>query len=456
MIFSPSPPPDDVISVSALNRLARELLELGVPPVWISGEISNLTLAASGHAYFSLKDGSAQVRCVMFRNALTRLAAKPREGMQVELRGQVTLYEARGEFQINVETLRSAGLGRLYEAFEKLKAKLEAEGLFAAERKRALPSHPRAIGIVTSPAAAALRDVVSTLHRRMPSIPLILYPTPVQGLGAEQQIAAAIRQASARSEVDVLIVCRGGGSIEDLWAFNEEVVARAVADCRIPVVSGVGHETDFTICDFVADRRAPTPTAAAELVSPSREQLLQRVDQVQRQLERALSRLMTDKAQQLDFLSRRLVHPGERLARQRDTLKLAEHRLQSRIRAILDGSNRRLASTEARLARLFPDLGSQHRQLDQLGERLDRSMARLLAECQRRLARCEGTLTALNPNAVLARGYAIVQKADGRAVKAPYEVVRGERVTLRLAEGQTEAIIDPPQTATQIQAELPF
>jgi len=456
MIFSPSANPDDVISVSALNRLARELLELGVPPVWISGEISNLTLAASGHAYFSLKDGSAQVRCVMFRNSLARLAAKPREGMQVELRGQVTLYEARGEFQINVETLRSAGLGRLYEAFEKLKAKLEADGLFAAERKRALPPHPRAIGIVTSPAAAALRDVVSTLRRRMPSIPLILYPTPVQGLGAEQQIAAAIRQASTRREVDVLIVCRGGGSIEDLWAFNEEVVARAVADCTMPVVSGVGHETDFTICDFVADRRAPTPTAAAELVSPSREQLLQRVDQVQRQLERALSRLMTDKAQQLDFLSRRLVHPGERLARQRDALTLAEHRLQSRIRANLDNNHRRLATAGARLARLVPDLGSQHRLLDQFGERLDRSMTRLLAERQRRLARCEGTLTALNPNAVLARGYAIVQKADGHAVKAPHEVVRGERVTLRLAEGQTEAIIDPPQATAQIQAEFPF
>jgi len=456
MIFAPSANPDDVISVSALNRLARELLELGVPPVWISGEISNLTLAASGHAYFSLKDGSAQVRCVMFRNQVARLAAKPREGMQVELRGQVTLYEARGEFQINVDTLRSAGLGRLYEAFEKLKARLEAEGLFAPARKRALPPHPRAIGIVTSPAAAALRDVVSTLRRRMPSIPLILYPTPVQGLGAEQQIAAAIRQASARREVDVLIVCRGGGSIEDLWSFNEEVVARAVADCTIPVVSGVGHETDFTICDFVADRRAPTPTAAAELVSPSREQLLQRVEQVQRQLDRALARLMTDKSQQLDFLSRRLVHPGERLARQRDALILAEHRLNGRIRASLASRSRRLAAAEARLARLQPDLSQQHRLLDQLGERLGRSVTRLLSEQQRRLARCEGTLIALNPEAVLARGYAIVQKANGHAIKAPHEVTRGERVTLRLAEGHTEAIIDPPAGEPVVQAELPF
>ena len=258
----------DIISVSTLNRMARSLLENGLPPQWIGGEISNLTLAASGHAYFSLKDASAQVRCVMFRQRMSRLAFTPREGMQVELRGTVTLYEARGDYQIAVDTMREAGLGRLFEAYDRLRRRLAEEGLFDEAHKRALPPHPRAIGIVTSPAAAALRDVVTTLRRRMPSIPLVLYPTPVQGSDAGRQIAQAIATASRRDEVDVLIVCRGGGSIEDLWAFNEEAVARAIVACRIPVVSGVGHETDTTIADFAADCRAPTPTAAAELVSP--------------------------------------------------------------------------------------------------------------------------------------------------------------------------------------------
>ena len=240
---------------------------------------------------------------------MAQLPFRPAEGMQVELKGTVTLYEARGDFQINVDQMRSAGLGRLYEAFEKLKAKLQAEGLFNPARKRPLPAHPAAIGIVTSPAAAALRDVVSTLRRRMPAIPLILYPAQVQGEGSAQQVADAIRRAGERREVDVLIVCRGGGSIEDLWSFNEEIVARAVAASPIPTVSGVGHETDFTICDFVADKRAPTPTAAAELVSPSREHLNAQLETAKRGLERALGRLLTDKSQQLDYLARRLATP---------------------------------------------------------------------------------------------------------------------------------------------------
>ncbi|MCG9063437.1 exodeoxyribonuclease VII large subunit, partial [Laribacter hongkongensis] len=252
---------NNIISVSELNRIARELLETAIPPVWISGEISNLTLAASGHAYFSLKDERAQIRAVMFRNRLSQLGFRPKEGLRVEVRGTVSLYEARGDYQINVSQMQEAGLGALYAAFEALKTRLAAEGLFDNQLKRPLPAHPKVIGIVTSLQAAALRDVLTTLRRRAPQIPVVLYPTQVQGDTAPAQIVAAIEAASRRQDADVLIVCRGGGSIEDLWAFNDEQVARAIRACRLPVISGVGHETDFTIADFAADVRAPTPTA---------------------------------------------------------------------------------------------------------------------------------------------------------------------------------------------------
>ncbi|MFK7090399.1 exodeoxyribonuclease VII large subunit [Chromobacterium violaceum] len=443
----------DVISVSSLNRMARDLLEAGIPPVWIGGEISNLTLAASGHAYFSLKDGGAQIRCVMFRHKLSLLPFRPQEGMQVELRGQVTLYEARGEFQINVGEMRAAGLGRLYEAFERLKARLQAEGLFDNARKRELPAHPAAIGIVTSPAAAALRDVVSTLRRRMPGIPLILYPAQVQGEGSARQIADALRLAGERREVDVLIVCRGGGSIEDLWSFNEEIVARAVAASPIPTVSGVGHETDFTICDFVADRRAPTPTAAAELVSPNREHLAIQLEQTKRALERALSRLLTDKTQQLDFLGRRLTHPGARLQVQRERLDALSSALGQRVQAAFEQGRWRLQLAGTRLSRHQPDLDAGKQALRQRQAALLRARDRLLERRAQQLAQLAATLTALNPEAVLARGYAIVQKQDGRAVKNPAELADREKVTLRLAEGSAEARIEHNQGA---QGQLPF
>ncbi|OQS44244.1 exodeoxyribonuclease VII large subunit [Chromobacterium haemolyticum] len=440
-------PQNDVISVSSLNRMARDLLESGLPPMWIGGEISNLTLAASGHAYFSLKDGGAQVRCVMFRGKVSQLPFRPAEGMQVELKGTVTLYEARGDFQINVDQMRSAGLGRLYEAFEKLKAKLQAEGLFNPAHKRPLPPHPAAIGIVTSPAAAALRDVVSTLRRRMPGIPVILYPAQVQGEGSAQQVADAIRRAGERREVDVLIVCRGGGSIEDLWSFNEEIVARAVAASPIPTVSGVGHETDFTICDFVADKRAPTPTAAAELVSPCREHLSAQLETAKRGLERALGRLLTDKSQQLDYLARRLAHPGEKLQRQREALQRQQERLQRRLSGLFEQRRWALQLADSKLQRRRPDLAHAVQAMDRLQTRLQRARQDLLNRQTQKLDTLAATLLALNPEAVLARGYAIVQKQDGTAVKSPEELRNRERVSLRLAEGSTEALIDHPQGA---------
>ena len=263
-----------VIPVGLLVSSARLILERHLGLVWVSGEISNFTRAASGHCYFNLKDSTAQVRCVFFRQKAHFAGFALKDGLAIEVRATAAIYEARGEFQLNVETVRLAGVGALYEKFERLKARLAADGWFAPERKRSLPVYPRAVGIVTSTRAAALRDILTTLRRRWPAMPVILYPAAVQGEGAAAEIALAIATANARAEVDVLIVARGGGSIEDLWAFNEEVVARAVLDSRLPVVSGVGHETDFTICDFTADARAPTPTGAATLAVPDRRAVL--------------------------------------------------------------------------------------------------------------------------------------------------------------------------------------
>ncbi|MBQ9724189.1 MAG: exodeoxyribonuclease VII large subunit, partial [Neisseriaceae bacterium] len=266
------------LSVSQLNAHARFLLEEQIGSVWVSGEISGWKPSVSGHCYFSLKDDNAQVRCALFKGQASRLDFAPKDGDAVELFGKVTVYEAGGSYQIIVQEMRPTGAGRLYAAFEALKKRLSAEGLFDTAKKRPIPTCPQKIGIITSPAAAALRDVVTTLRRRMPNIEIIVYPTAVQGKGSENEIAAAIHTANERREVDTLIVCRGGGSIEDLWAFNEEITVRAVANSALPIVSGVGHETDFTLCDFAADMRAATPTAAAELCSPDKEELLLQIN----------------------------------------------------------------------------------------------------------------------------------------------------------------------------------
>ncbi len=306
-----------VIPVSLLVSSARLILERHLGLLWVSGEISNFTRAASGHCYFNLKDSGAQVRCVYFRQKAQFAGFPLKDGLAVEVRATASIYEARGEFQLNVEAVRLAGVGALYERFERLKTRLAEAGWFAAERKRPLPAIPRAIGIVTSPQAAALRDILTTLARRWRGIPVVVYPTAVQGDGAAREIALAIDTANARDEVDVLIVARGGGSIEDLWAFNEEAVARAVFESRIPVVSGVGHETDFTICDFVADARAPTPTGAAALVTPDRRSVAATITGIAGRWLRAGNRTLESRSQRVDGLARRLVHPAARIAQQR-------------------------------------------------------------------------------------------------------------------------------------------
>ena len=386
------------MTVSELNRLANQILTQSFPLFWVSGEISNLTRAASGHWYFSLKDSTAQVRCVMFKGRNSYLDWVPKEGDKVEARCNVTLYEARGDFQLTVEFLQRAGLGALFEAFEKLKLKLQAEGLFDNAFKKQLPAHPKKIGIITSPDAAALRDVLTTLKRRMPSIPVVIYPTPVQGKDAATLIANAIQQANLRAECDVLIICRGGGSIEDLWQFNEEIVARAIADCSIPTISGVGHETDFTISDFVADIRAATPTAAAELVTPSRDSLLNALSQLKSQLSRTAQYLLNQRAQALDYLARRLISPVQQIVQQKSQLAQISYRLTTSV-------NQQFQTKQHHLLRLSQNL--QH----------------------------------LNPQAVLTRGYAFVQNELGEIISSSQQLKSGDEVTLTFGKGSAEANI---------------
>jgi exodeoxyribonuclease VII large subunit len=388
-----------ILTVSELNRLAREVLEQSFPLFWVSGEISNFTRAASGHWYFSLKDQAAQVKCVMFKGRNSYVDFMPREGDKIEARCTVTLYEARGDFQLTVEFVQKSGLGALFEAFEQLKIKLEHEGLFDPAFKKAIPVHPQHIGIVTSPDAAALRDVLTTLKRRNPKIGVIIYPTPVQGKGAAAQIAKAIHTANKRAEVDTLIVCRGGGSMEDLWQFNEEVVARAIDDSAIPIISGVGHETDFTICDFVADLRAATPTAAAELACQDMSAQKVYLAQLHSRLKKRMDIGLQAHAQTLDYLSRRLISPAQQIA-----LKLT--------------------------------------QINSLKRRMDIGLQSMLKSHQQRLIMLQNGLQQLNPQNVLARGYALVQTADGTLIKSHQQVDIGHTLIVSLQDGTLSTVVE--------------
>jgi exodeoxyribonuclease VII large subunit len=434
-----------VLTVAELNRRVRAVLENQFEIVWVAGELSNVKKAPSGHWYFCLKDPSAQIECAMFRTRAQFLDFRPENGQQVEVRARVTLYEPRGNYQLVVEEIRKAGLGALYEAFGKLKAKLQAEGLFELERKRPLPPFPRAIGIVTSPAAAALRDVLTTLARRACMVPVILYPTQVQGETAAAQIARAIQVANARAEVDVLIVCRGGGSIEDLWAFNEEVVARAIAASALPVVSGVGHETDFSIADFVADLRAPTPTAAAAAASPDRESFCDQVAALRRRLSRDMRRIVEAGSQRLDGAARRLLTPAERLSRDRERVAQFARRL--RVATAGEQNLRRLAlgSLAPRLARALPDVALERRAAARLGEQLSGALTRGLRERERRLAALRSALVHLDPTQVLGRGYSIVRDADGKVRQASAGLAPGDALDITFSEGGAGVTVRQPR-----------
>ena len=424
-----------VISVAELNRLARTAIERGVPLLWVAGEISNFKRYDSGHCYFTLKDEAAQVDAVMFRQKAQYLEWAPENGMQVEVRATATLYEARGKFQLVVDAMRRAGLGALYAAFEKLKAKLEKEGLFDVALKRELPPFPRCVGVVTSPQAAALRDVITALRRRMPGIGVIIYPTPVQGEGAGAKIAEAIGLAGARAECDVLILCRGGGSIEDLWAFNEEVVARAIRACPLPVVSGVGHETDFTIADFAADMRAPTPTAAAELVSPDGVKLKRDVLLLGQQLARIFSRGIEDRMQRLDYLSRRLTHPGERIRNQVIHLQHLASRLRGEWRRGKDEQSWALRDAAQRLRAAAPDTGMLVQQQQELARRLRGAVSVHMTAAAERVTGVRSHLLHLNPQRVLERGYSITESADGSIIRDSAQLTEEQELKVTLAKG---------------------
>jgi exodeoxyribonuclease VII large subunit len=406
-----------ILTVAALNRAARRLLEQQFPLLWVAGEISNLTRAASGHVYFSLKDAQAQVRCVMFRSRAQLLPWQLDNGQQVEVQALVTLYEARGDFQLNVESMRRAGIGRLYELFLERREKLAAEGLFAAERKRGLPRYPKRVGIVTSPQAAALRDVIAAFRRRAPHVELIIYPTLVQGAEAPAAIVAALNAAHARNECELLLVVRGGGSIEDLWAFNDEAVARTLAVAPAPTIAGIGHETDTTIADYVADRRAATPTAAAELASAGWFEAAAEIDALEDALRRTIQSALETRMQALDRLALRLVHPAQRLAATRQRLELLAHRLQ--------------AAIQQRTV--------QQPRLDRLGHRLRQAMAAQCARRHQQLSRCQGALAALSPLATLERGYSIVRGPDGAIVRDAAQLAAGDDLQLQFARGQVGA-----------------
>ena len=432
---------NEVLSVTSLNRLVRDCLENAFPLTWVSGEISNLTYAASGHVYFSLKDAAAQVRCVMWRSRAQLLGWRLENGQKIEARVLVSFYEPRGEFQLNVEAIRRAGQGDLFERFLQLKARLESEGLFAPDRKRPLPAFPKRLAIVTSPQAAALRDVLTTLQRRAPHIGLTLFPTPVQGEGAGARIAAALAAASA-SDCDAVILCRGGGSLEDLWAFNEECVARALRDSKHPVVCGVGHETDFTIADFAADVRAPTPTAAAELISPDRNALLGRLEELRRRLALRQERLLADAQQRLDGLASRLTHPAERLQQRRQSLGLLTDRLSRACRNRHDRLAWLTDSLGQRLRRHRPDPGTGRTELNHRHFRLQQAIQLRITQRSGELNALKRSLKQLDPHAVLGRGYALATGPDGRIVRDASSIAPGERLNISLARGTVLTTVD--------------
>jgi len=421
--------------------MARTAVEQRLPLLWVSGEISNLTRAPSGHFYFSLKDSSAQVRCVMFRSRAQLLPWRIDNGEQVEAQALATLYEARGEFQLSVENLRRTGLGKLYEAFVRLRDRLAAAGLFDAAAKRALPRYPRCIGIVTSPRAAALQDILATLARRAAHVPVIVYPTLVQGEGAAAQIAAAITTAGSRAECDVLLLARGGGSLEDLWAFNDEGIAHAIRACPLPVVAGIGHETDVTIADMAADQRAATPTGAAELASAGWFAAAEQADALALALGTSMRQAVERRMQTLDLIAHRLVHPAARLERTRQRLAHLATRMKAALQNRIHRRKDDFFALRLRFTRQRPRTEAAHARLLDAARNLHRSAAQLVATRQAQLETLATALAALSPTATLARGYSIVRDADGTVVRDGGAIKAGDALRLRFAKGQSEAVV---------------
>ena len=437
------PPIANVFTVSRLNTTVRQLLEQEMGSVWLSAEISNFSQPASGHWYFTLKDDGAQVRCAMFRNSNRRVTFRPQHGQQILVRATITLYEPRGDYQLIIESMHPAGEGALQQQFELLKAKLASEGLFEQQHKQPLPEPAKQVGVITSATGAALHDVLRVLHRRDPSLPVVIYPTPVQGADAPAAIVRAIELANQRAECDVLIVGRGGGSLEDLWSFNEERVARAIFASRIPVVSAVGHETDVTIADFVADLRAPTPSAAAEIVSRNQTELLRQLLSQQQRLEMAMDYYLAQQQRRFSRLDHRLQqqHPQLRLARQQTAL----FRLQQRLNEAMENKLRQTMRQQDRLAQRLaahqpqPRLFQAQRQLEQMRYRLQQGMEKMLNRDRQRFATLAAQLEGVSPLATLARGFSVTTDLTGQVVKKTAQLQSGDMLRTRLDDGWVES-----------------
>lgn len=433
----------EVLTVSQLNGRARVLLEDVFSNIWVEGEISNLARPASGHVYFTLKDSGAQVRCALFRNNAARVRQALRDGLAVKVRGKVSLFEGRGDYKLILDTVEPAGDGALRLAFDALKEKLGNEGLFSSEGKRALPAHPQRIGIVSSPTGAVIRDIISVFRRRAPQVELTLIPTAVQGREAINQIVRALQRADAQG-FDALILARGGGSLEDLWCFNEEAVARAIAACVTPIVSAVGHETDVSISDFVADVRAPTPSAAAELLAPDSSDLARRLEGLHRRLLLRIQNRLAHDRLRLDGLARRLRHPGERLRQQAQRLDDLDMRLRRAFEQRLNQRRERLARLDTRLAAQHPGraLALLKQRLDNLAERLPRAMRQTLGTRRQQLQGQVQTLQVVSPLATLSRGYSILLDERGQAIRSADQTRNGQRLTARLGEGELQVRVE--------------
>jgi len=436
-----------VLTVAELTRAIRSTLETKFGAVWVQGEISNYKLHPSGHQYFTLRDARAQIACVIFRNTMAPLRQPPVDGAQVQLYGNVSVFEARGQYQLSVQILQPRGLGLLQAKFEALKRKLEAEGLFDPARKRVLPKFPRRIGIVTSASGAAIRDLLNVLQRRAPWLQILINPVRVQGTGAAEEIAVAIRELATPNEnwlpLDLIVVARGGGSIEDLWAFNEEIVARTIVDVGVPIVSAIGHEIDFTICDFVADLRAPTPSAAAELVVPDIIDLRRRIDVLAGSLDKCLRNFLAHQQTRLRFLSERTL-ARELLKRMRDAQQefdLARESLHRHVAHKIDDYRRGFVHIASALKARSParELTIKRNHFADLQRRFAALPLRFLADAKQRFGRMEGILRVLGPDATLGRGYSITRDKNGRIVRSIARAKRGIRLRTRVTDGDIES-----------------
>ncbi|MDM2844360.1 exodeoxyribonuclease VII large subunit [Citrobacter sp. Cpo090] len=448
-----------IFTVSRLNQTVRLLLEQEMGQVWISGEISNFTQPSSGHWYFTLKDDTAQVRCAMFRNSNRRVTFRPQHGQQVLVRANITLYEPRGDYQIIVESMQPAGEGLLQQKYEQLKTKLQAEGLFDQQYKQPLPSPAHCVGVITSKTGAALHDILNVLKRRDPSLPVIIYPTAVQGDDAPGQIVRAIELANARGECDVLIVGRGGGSLEDLWSFNDERVARAIFASRIPVVSAVGHETDVTIADFIADLRAPTPSAAAEIVSRNQLELLRQIQHGQQRLEMAMDYCIANRTRRFTQLHHRLQqqHPQLRLARQQTVLERLRQRMNFALENKIKQANQRQQRVSQRLSQQNPQprIYRAQTRIQQLEYRLAENIRARLGAQRERFGNVVTHLEAVSPLSTLARGYSVTTATDGKVLKQTKQVKTGDVLTTRLSDGWVESEVKSVTAAKKTRKKKP-